>query len=318
VQLKVERVLSPLRIGILFVTGIAWATSVHPPSAAPVMARVVLIAAAAYALADVLLIYRFPRIVARRAWASSVLDVAFVVTWLYATGGPHTQFLPLAVLGAASAPLRNAPGFALAITSVYGAAVVAIAGLGAWFDALYVLALGWGLTVWTAVTYRERRASLRDDLTGSFSREYANFRLSDVYEQDAFPLALAIIDLDKFKSVNDTYGHPAGDAVLVQTVRAITAAIRQGDLLARSGGDEFMLILPRTGADSARAIAERVRSGIELTRFRHRRDMPPVRLTVSIGVAVAQDARTDRTDLIKSADDLLYVAKENGRNRVAM
>jgi len=139
-----------------------------------------------------------------------------------------------------------------------------------------------------------------------------------VYEQDAFPLALAIIDLDKFKNINDTFGHPAGDAILVQTVRAITAAIRQGDLLARSGGDEFMLILPRTNAEGARAIAERVRSGIELTRFRHRRELPPVRLSASIGVAVAADARIDRVDLIKRADDYLYVAKENGRNRVAM
>jgi len=283
-----------------------------------VLARAVLIAACGYALADVLLIYRFPRIIARRAWASSVLDVLFVSTWLFATGASHTQFLVLAVLGAVSTPLRNAPGFALAITAAYSAAVLAIAGTSFWFDALYVLAVGWGLTVWTAVTYRERRNSLRDDLTGSFSREYANFRLTDVYEQDAFPLALAIIDLDKFKSINDTYGHPAGDAILVQTVRAITAAIRQGDLLARSGGDEFMLILPRTNAEGARAIAERVRSGIELTRFRHRRDLPPVRMSASIGVAVAPDARTDRADLIKRADDFLYVAKEDGRNRVAM
>jgi diguanylate cyclase (GGDEF)-like protein len=290
----------------------------HPAGSAPVLARVVLIAACAYALADVALIYRFVHVVAKRPWATSVLDVTFVATWIYATGGAHSQFLMLAALGAISAPLRNAPAFSFAICTVYGASVLAIAGLSFWFDALYVLAVGWGLTVWTAVTYRERRNGLRDDLTGSFSREYANFRLTDVYEQDAFPLAIAIIDVDKFKTINDTFGHPAGDAVLVQTVRAITAAIRQGDLLARSGGDEFMLILPRTNAEGAKAIAERVRSGIELTRFRHRRDLPPVRMSASIGVAVAQDAGTDRADLIKRADEYLYVAKENGRNRVAM
>lgn len=318
VQLKIERILAPLRIAILAVTASAWALSAHPAHSAPVLARIVLVVACAYALADVALIYRFPRIISKRPWASSVLDAAFIATWIYATGGASSPFLVLAALGAVSAPLRNAPGFSFAICTVYGIAVLAIAGLSHWFDALYVLAVGWGLTIWTAVTYRERRNSLRDDLTGSFSREYANFRLSDVYEQDAFPLAVAIIDLDKFKSINDTFGHPAGDAVLVQTVRAISAAIRQGDLLARSGGDEFVLILPRTDAQSAKAIAERVRSGIELTRFRHRRDLPPVRLTASIGIAVAEDARTDRADLIKRADEYLYVAKENGRNRVAM
>ena len=95
------------------------------------------------------------------------------------------------------------------------------------------------------------------------------------------------------------------------------AAIRQGDLVARSGGDEFLLILPRTNLEAACAIAERVRSGIELTRFVHRRDLAPVRLTASIGVAVALDAHTDRSDLIDRADELLYVAKESGRNRVA-
>jgi diguanylate cyclase (GGDEF)-like protein len=318
VQLKVERILAPLRIGILAVTAMAWALSAHPAGSAPVLARIVLIVTSAYALADVALIYRLPRVIAKRSWASSVLDVSFVTTWIYATGGAHSQFMVLAALGAVSAPLRTTPPFAFAICTIYAAAVLAIAGVTYWFDALYVLAVGWGLTVWTAVTHRERRNSLRDDLTGSFSREYANFRLTDVYEQDAFPLAVAIVDLDKFKSINDTFGHPAGDAVLVQTVRAITAQIRQGDLLARSGGDEFVLILPRTDAQGAKAIAERVRTGIELTRFRHRRDLPPVRLTASIGVAIAQDARTDRADLIKRADEHLYVAKENGRNRVAM
>lgn len=317
-QIQIERVISPLRVALVAVTGIAWATMPHPPNSLPSLARIVIVAASVYAVADVLLIFRWPHVVAKRPWGSSVLDAIVITSCVYATGGANSAFLPIFLIGVVTTPLRNPPRFSLAVTVFYALAVIVIAGPARWYDALYVLTVGWGLTLWTAATYRDRRNSLRDDLTGSFSREYANFRLSDVYAQEAFPVALAVIDLDGFKDINDTYGHPAGDAVLVQAVRSVAAAIRQGDLLARSGGDEFILILPRTNAQAAKAIAERVRSGIELTRFRHRRDLPPVRLTASIGVAVAEDALTDGNQLINRADDLLYVAKDSGRNRVAM
>ena len=317
VQLKIERIISPLRIGVLAINGIAWAAAVHPPHSAPVLARVIIVLAAIYALADVLLIFRAPNVLAKRPWASTAADFLFITSWIYATGGPDSAFLGLVLVGAASTPLRNPPSLSLAVSIIYAAAVLALGGLGHWYDALYALVVGVGLTMWTAVMYRDRRNSLRDDLTGSFSREYANFRLADVYQEEAFPIAVAVIDLDGFKEINDTHGHPAGDAVLVQAVRAITTAIRQGDLLARSGGDEFLLILPRTSIQAAKAIADRVRTGIEYTRFRYRRDRPPVRLTASIGVAVAEDARVNRTELVNHADELLYVAKELGRNRVA-
>ena len=317
VQLAIERIIAPLRIGVLAITYVAWLLSSHPAVAVPALARVLIIVAILYALADMLLLYRAPHVVSKRPWVPTVVDLVFIVLWIYATGGAQSQFIGLAIVGAVAAPLRNSPRFSLAACAIYVVAVFLTTGAAHWFEALYVLTVGWGLTVWAAVTYRDRRNSLRDDLTGSFSREYANFRLTDVYEQEAFPLAVAVIDLDGFKQINDTFGHPAGDAVLVQTVRAISAAIRQGDLVARSGGDEFLLILPRTNLEAACAIAERVRSGIELTRFVHRRDLAPVRLTASIGVAVALDAHTDRSDLIDRADELLYVAKESGRNRVA-
>jgi diguanylate cyclase (GGDEF)-like protein len=318
VQLRIERIISPLRIGVLAITDVAWWLSSHPANSAPNVARLLIIAASVYAAADVIIIYRFAHVAAKRPWLSTVLDALFITSWIFATGGANSAFLGLAVVGAVSTPLRNPPVISLSMSAVYAVAVVMLAGISHWYDALYVLIVGWGLTIWTAVTYRDRRNSLRDDLTGSFSREYANFRLTDVYEQDAFPIAVAVIDLDGFKKINDTYGHPAGDAVLVQAVRAISAAIRQGDLLARSGGDEFLLILPRTNAQAANTVAERVRAGIELTRFRHRRDLPPVRLTASIGLAVAEDANTDRQTLINRADEWLYAAKESGRNRVSM
>ena len=318
VQLRVERILSPVRVLVLAISAAAWTTLPHPANSLPSLARLNIILASVYAIVNVVLIYRFPRVLARGPFTSTILDALFTAGWLYATGGPNSQFLMLSLVGAASAPMHNPPRIALSMSVVYALMLLLLAGPGHWYDALYVLGVGAGLTVWSAVMYRDRRNSLRDDLTGSFTREYADFRLNDVYGQAAFPIALAVIDLDGFKAVNDTFGHPAGDAVLVQAVRAITAAIRQGDLLARSGGDEFVLILPRTTSAAAKAVAERVRSGIEFARLRHRRDLPPVRLTASIGVAVTEDARTASRELIKRADDLLYVAKESGRNRVAM
>jgi two-component system cell cycle response regulator len=77
-----------------------------------------------------------------------------------------------------------------------------------------------------------------------------------------------------------------------------------------------VIILPQTSADAALAVAERVRSGVEQTRFRLRRDLPPIRLTASVGVAIAEDAGADRSDLINRADDRLYKAKDGGRNRI--
>ena len=318
VQLQVERIISPVRVAILAVTAVAWATMPHPPGTLPVIARITLGLAGVFAIANVVLIYRFPNLIARQPWGSTVLDALFIAGCIATTGGQNSPFIPLAIVGAASAPLHSPPRFAFGISIVYTLTVVVLGGAAHWFDALYVFAVGCGLTVWSAVMNQDRRNSLRDDLTGSFTREYADFRLNDIYQHGAFPIAIAVIDLDGFKGVNDTFGHPAGDAVLVQAVRAILAAIRQGDLLARSGGDEFMLILPRTNTASATAIAERVRANIERTLFTHRRDMPPVRLTVSVGVAVTEDGAVDSRRLIERADELLYVAKESGRNRVTI
>ena len=317
-QLAMERIISPIRILVIGATTIAWMTSAHPPTSFPLAANIVLAAAAFIAILDLALVYGPSDIIARWPWASTVLDLLFISSWIIASGASMSAFVSLAFVGLASAVLRNPPRLAVPVAALYALVILVCSGLAHWYEAVYAIAIGAGLTFWTAIAYRDRRASLRDDLTGAFTRDYADFRLDDLYKQSAFPIALAVIDLDGFKGVNDTFGHPAGDSVLIQAVRAIEGAIRQGDLLARSGGDEFTLVLPKTDAETAAIVADRVRVAIETALFRHRRDMPTVRLTASVGIAVARDPSTRRSALIGRADEQLYSAKQSGRNRVTM
>jgi diguanylate cyclase (GGDEF)-like protein len=134
------------------------------------------------------------------------------------------------------------------------------------------------------------------------------------------PLAVVMFDLDHFKEVNDTYGHQAGDHVLrvvSQIIRDRVVQIRSGDraLCARYGGEEFMAILPGTVLDAAVTFAERARQEVEEHLFRC--GSGTLRCTLSCGVAAWPHPRiSHRDDLVKAADDALYVAKSIGRNRV--
>ena len=135
------------------------------------------------------------------------------------------------------------------------------------------------------------------------------------------PLAIAMLDIDRFKVINDTYGHLAGDQVLKEIARTLTSVLREYDLAGRFGGEEFSLLLPQTKAVNAFRIAERIRSSIAAMSV-----IAPgavggerVQVTVSIGVA-ALDAGTDRTfsQLMSAADAALYRAKGGGRDQVQM
>ncbi len=127
-------------------------------------------------------------------------------------------------------------------------------------------------------------------------------------------VSLLLADVDHFKGVNDTYGHPIGDLVLKGVAATLSSQARDTDIVARYGGEEFAIVLPETDAVGARVIAERIRRKVESEVFRT--DVGPLRITLSIGVACFPTHGEHKQQLIEKADQALYQAKEAGRNRV--
>ena len=155
--------------------------------------------------------------------------------------------------------------------------------------------------------------AMRDELTGTHNRRHL-IRLIERASERGHRFSLCLLDIDFFKNINDTWGHSAGDAVLRAFAHTVQSQVRPGDTFGRYGGEEFLLMLPDTGAASAITLAERVRLGIEQMRCD---DVGPgVAVTVSIGVAEFCPGETI-SQAIARADEALYQAKSAGRNRVA-
>lgn len=129
------------------------------------------------------------------------------------------------------------------------------------------------------------------------------------------PFSILSFDIDHFKKVNDSWGHAAGDAVLIGLVREAEAQLRRQDVLARMGGEEFAVLMPETNREGGEVIAERLRARIEQARFRY--GSTEIAVTVSIGLAEADQA-ADIAEVLKAADEALYEAKRGGRNRVVI
>lgn len=149
-----------------------------------------------------------------------------------------------------------------------------------------------------------------DPLTGLQNRRALTSALAS-YSQKGTPLTVIALDIDHFKRVNDTYGHDVGDNVLQHLAVLMRSCARHDDLLCRTGGEEFIILAPRTDTSAARDIAERLRSTVENSPV-----APVGQITVSLGIAQWPTDTHDMQQLLKLADDMLYCAKRNGRNRV--
>ncbi|MDQ2666124.1 MAG: diguanylate cyclase [Gemmatimonadota bacterium] len=160
--------------------------------------------------------------------------------------------------------------------------------------------------------------SQTDGLTGLDNRRHLNERIEEMFSHAKRlnePFSLVMCDLDKFKSVNDTYGHQAGDEVLKQLANILKDEAREIDRVGRYGGEEFMLLLPGTVLDAAVTFAERVRKRLEAHTFTFTGGT--LTRTASFGVAGWPHPKVEQSDdLVRTADDALYVAKETGRNKV--
>ncbi len=161
--------------------------------------------------------------------------------------------------------------------------------------------------------------AVTDALTGLNNRRYLDNHLNVLFQRAAArgrPLSLCITDIDRFKSVNDTYGHDAGDEVLREFARRIRSTVRGADLACRYGGEEFVLVMPDTGPEMAAAVAERLRAVIENEPFRLKAAGLDLHITASVGLSSTLWNVQSPESLLKDADRALYEAKRAGRNRV--
>jgi diguanylate cyclase (GGDEF)-like protein len=160
------------------------------------------------------------------------------------------------------------------------------------------------------------RLSVTDGLTGLTN--YRGFTLTigkEIERAVRFerPLSLLLLDLDHFKLVNDVWGHPRGDAVLVELAARIRSQVRDVDTLARYGGEEFVVVLPETDRAGAVQAAERICAAVRRRPFGEDGEQP-IDMTLSLGIAVFPDHGTSSTALLRLADEALYAAKRGGRD----
>ncbi|MBF0634926.1 MAG: diguanylate cyclase [Nitrospinae bacterium] len=162
------------------------------------------------------------------------------------------------------------------------------------------------------------KLAITDGLTKLFNHRYFQERLAQEFERAkrfSQDLSLILMDIDFFKRVNDTYGHPVGDAILKAVATRISAHLRKIDLTARYGGEEFAILLPQTNVEMALAVAERIREDMAAKPVET--DKGDLTVTISLGVCdTSVNGVTGGADLVKKADEALYAAKKDGRNRV--
>lgn len=166
-----------------------------------------------------------------------------------------------------------------------------------------------------------KQLAITDRLTGVFNHGYFQDYLNHEIERSKrynHEMCLLLLDIDYFKTFNDTYGHPRGDEILKELTSILKKTIRSTDIVARYGGEEFVIILPETSKSTGRRIAEKIRLIIKKYKFKGEEILPENNLTVSFGVACYPKDAENSKFLIEKADRALYEAKNSGRNRVCL
>ena len=161
--------------------------------------------------------------------------------------------------------------------------------------------------------------AITDGLTGLFNRRYMETHLRTLVEQSVArnkPITVLVLDIDYFKAINDSYGHDAGDDVLREFALRMRKATRNIDLACRYGGEEFVIVMPETDMAVATAVAERLRRRIASEPFAIQQGARHLEVTISIGIAALSSAGDNAASILKRADQALYRAKRDGRNRV--
>lgn len=186
-------------------------------------------------------------------------------------------------------------------------------------ELLQVLAVHLGLVLERArLLIHLEQLAITDGLTGLHNYRYFQERYKEevrLVKRYRHPLTLMLIDLDNFKQINDRYGHLEGDYLLVQVAEVLQGTLRSSELIARYGGDEFVVLMPSTNLQGARIAAERLLQAVSGTRFSTTAGQPELTITMSIGIAAYPDCTEDPQQLLELADSALEKAKRTGRNR---
>lgn len=275
-----------------------------------------------------ILLYLYPSLRLRVILISTLfMAICLRLTWLLWVRAPAGTGFICRILGSLTA--FQSLFYMMGISSLLvPAATQNYSDAPAAYNSLYLNAIVMFICLlfgFTGLTHRRLQLTLEhtahhDALTGALNRHALDTVLEDELAQQQGrrgELSIVMMDLDHFKSLNDRFGHAIGDTALQLFAEAARSNLRQNDVLARTGGEEFCLILPRTDSATAAGVAERLRQVVERIEIPA---APAARLTVSAGVATASGKQQGTTAamLLKTADDALYTAKHQGRNRVVI
>jgi diguanylate cyclase (GGDEF)-like protein len=253
-----------------------------------------------------------------------LLILILVLTATAATGGVKSPYLPWIALPVmvAAARFRTRVFVVCAIVAGVSTASVLLASSAHALvhnpSPVIVLVVLLAAVVILQQPIRDAEDRLREDvvldaLTGLFNRHGLERRFAETAAQARrleAPVSIILLDIDRFKAINDTHGHAAGDHVLIAVADLLRANLRSSELLYRLGGDELLLVLPSTSREDAEQIAEQARQAIQ------RGHPAGITVTVSLGVSTARGEQITLPEMYASADRLLYAAKRNGRNTV--